>query len=345
MGAARLFATNTLDLDAPSQSLLGIGALAAELAAQGVSVETLFAKTGVQTWQLEDPAVRISPRQRLALYRNGRDLAKRSGMGLQAGARQKISDYGIYGFAMLSSQTFGEAFDFALEHIMMASPVMQMSIEKSRGVVVLRSHALESLGDMLPFVAEFWRSSIATLFGHVLEAPFPSRRMAFTYPAPPHWRTYERVFNCPVSFGAPEMEWEFESDVLARPCPNANPITAQVCQQFCDRVVAEGPAEADLPRQIRAMCMNMSEFPTAAQAANKLGLSLRTLHRRMADEGLSYRGILNGMRERLAIELLENTHLLIDQVAERVGFADATSFRRAFVKWTGRPPTSFRRER
>jgi transcriptional regulator GlxA family with amidase domain len=49
------------------------------------------------------------------------------------------------------------------------------------------------------------------------------------------------------------------------------------------------------------------------------------------------------MRKSVATEFLENTHLLIDQVAERVGFADATSFRKAFRKWTGHSPTDYRR--
>ena len=62
------------DLDAPTQSLLGLAALAAELAAQGVSVKDLFARTGVQPWQLEDPQARISHRQRLMIYRNARAL-------------------------------------------------------------------------------------------------------------------------------------------------------------------------------------------------------------------------------------------------------------------------------
>src|SRR6516225_457073 len=52
--------------------------------------------------------------------------------------------------------------------------------------------------------------------------------------------------------------------------------------------------------------------------------------------------VLDGMRRSLATELLENTHMVIDQVAERVGFSDATSFRKAFKKWTGRSPTDFR---
>jgi hypothetical protein len=88
------------DPDAPTQNLLGLGALAAELAAEGISVRDLFARTGVEASQLEDAHARISHRQRRAVYRNAKKLAKRSDIGLLAGARQRISDYGIYGYAM-----------------------------------------------------------------------------------------------------------------------------------------------------------------------------------------------------------------------------------------------------
>jgi len=343
---AREFVTPlSTDLDAPTQSLLGLGALAAELASQGVSVKDLFTQTGVQPWQLGDAQARISHRQRLAIYRNARTLAKRSDIGLLAGARQRISDYGIYGYAMVSSSTFGEALRFSLEHIVMAAPtVMQISFRVEDDTAILRGHGVQSLGDMLPFTAEFWRSSMTALFSRVLEAPFPSKRMLFPFPAPTHWRNYNRIFNCPVEFEGASMEWHFDASVLAQPCPNANPITAQVCQQFCDRVMAERPGETGLVRQIRSACLNSStKFPSAEEIAARLGLSLRTLHRRLALEGLSYQLILNDMRRSVATEFLSNTNLMIDQVAERVGFSDATSFRKAFRKWTGHSPTDYRR--
>ena len=345
MTMERRFAPLADDADAPTQTLLGIAAIAAELVSQGVSIDALLSHSGLQPWQLEDPNARISTRQRLALYRNARDLSKRPDIGLLAGARQRISDYGIYGFAMLSSPNFGKALQFSLDHIRMAGPVvMQISFEVAQNTAVLRSHGVESLGDLLPFVAEFWRSSLTTLFSHVLEAPFPAKRMTFTYPAPPHWRSYERMFNCPVEFNAKAMEWHFDAGVLDCPCPNANPITAQVCQQCCGRVIEEYPEEADLPRRIRSACMNSGDpFPAAEDIAKRLGLSLRTMHRRLAQSGTTYRSVLDGMRQRVATELLQNTHLSIDQVAKRVGFSDATSFRKAFVKWTRHPPSFYRR--
>jgi AraC-like DNA-binding protein len=332
------------DHDAPTQSLLGLSALAAELAAEGVSVEDLFARTGVQPWQLEDPRARMSHRQRLAIYANARKLAKRSEIGLLAGARQRLSDYGIYGYAMVSSATFGQALLLSLEHVTMAGPaVKQISFSIESNTAVLRSHGVESLGDLLPFAAEFWRSSMMSLFSHVLEAPFPTKRMIFTFPPPSHWRLYERMFNCPVEFSGETMEWHFDPTVLEQPSPNANPITAQVCQQFCDRVLTETTGNSDLARQIRAVCLNSSQqFPPAKEIAGKLGLSLRTLHRRLSEGGLSYQGIIDDLRRSVATEYLENTRLQIDLVAERVGFADATSFRKAFKKWTGHAPSFYR---
>jgi AraC-like DNA-binding protein len=332
------------NLDAPTQTLLGLGALAAELASHGVSVKDLFARTGVQPAHLEDPHARISHRQRLSIYRNARALAKHSDVALRAGARQRISDYGIYGYAMVSSSTFGEALKFSVEHAAMAGPVvMQISLRVEDSTAILRSHGVEALGDLLPFVAEFWRSSMTSLFSRVLEAPFPTKRMIFPFAPPVHWRNYGRMFNCPIDFGKDTMEWHFDANVLDLPCPNANPITAQVCQQFCDVVMAERPGEAELVRKIRAACLNSSRhFPTAEEMAEQLGLSLRTLHRRLAEEDLSYQEILDNIRRTVSIEFLENTHLQIDQVAERVGFADAASFRKAFKKWTGASPTHYR---
>jgi hypothetical protein len=63
---------------------------------------------------------------------------------------------------------------------------------------------------------------MTTLFSSMLEAPFASKRMVLRFPAPVHWRSYERMFNCPIDFDADPMEWDFGATVLDLPCPNAD---------------------------------------------------------------------------------------------------------------------------
>ncbi|MGF6507753.1 AraC family transcriptional regulator [Paraburkholderia sp. 32] len=333
------------DPDAPTQNLLGLAALAAELAAEGISVNDLFARTGADARQLEDDQARISHRQRLLIYRNACRLARRPDVGLLAGARQRISDFGIYGYAMVSSTTFGDALKFSLDHVSMAGAVFGVSYSEKDNTGILRSHGYTSLGDLLPFVAEFWRSSITALFSAVLGAPFPSKRMVLSFPAPAHWRNWERMFNCPVEFGADRMEWHFDTAVLDLPCPNANPITARICQQLCERVLAEQSETQDLTYRIRAACLNATgAFPSAEEMAGRLGMSVRTLHRRLAADDSSYQSILDDVRRSLAIEFLKNTSLSIESIAARIGFSDGTAFRKSFRRWTGVPPTHYREE-
>ncbi len=76
--------------------------------------------------------------------------------------------------------------------------------------------------------------------------------------------------------------------------------------------------------------------------AERLHLSPRTLHRRLADAGTGYQEVLDRIRSRLAVEFLERTGLSIERIAERSGFSDVSNFRKAFKKWTGQSPAHYR---
>ena len=334
------------ELEASPVSLLGIGAIAAELAAQGISVSELFRGTGLSAEQMEDPSARMSHHQRLVLYRNAKRLSRRPEIGLLAGTRQRISDYGIYGYALVTSATLRDAFELGLRHLSLAGPTLQVRYRVEKGSAILSSHGMGSLGDLLPFALEFWRSSISTLYGRVLEAPVPTKRMLFDYPAPAYWRSYERIFNCPVEFDAGLMEWHLDESALDMPCPNASPITAKMCQQLCEKMVQERGRETSLVRRIKTECVNSPQANVgAAEMARRLELSDRTLFRRLAEEHTTYQKIVDEVRTTLAQEYLAQTSLTVEEIAARLGFSEPSNFRRAFKKWVGVAPVDFRHAR
>ena len=339
---APIVASYGRDLDSQVHSMLGLTVLADAMNELGVGIDSLLEGTGVSRQSLLDPHARMSHRQKILLFGNVQRLMPEPGIGLRAGQRQRISDYGVYGYALLNSATFGDAVGFGVEHLRLAGPVLEKSFHVQGEVAIFEGNDVMDLGPLLPLVSEFWFSSMCTLMSHLLERPFKAYRLQLPYPAPGHAELYEKVLHCPVEFDSGVMRWEFDAALLAQTLPNANPVTAVICSDFCDRMMEDLVLEPALISTIKTACLNSGKFPNADEMAQRLHVSTRTLHRRLGELGVSYQSILDGIRMRLSVEFLERTSLSVESISERTGFADVSNFRKAFKKWTGRSPAYYR---
>ena len=331
--------------DLVAHSMLGIGGLFEEMASYGISRAALIANTGIELAALDDPAARMTHQQKILLFRNVQRLSPHPGVGLFAGQRQRLSDFGVFGYALASSATLGDALAFGVRHVRLAGPVLEKSLRVEDNVAIFEGHDPFELGELLPLVSEFWFSSTHSVIGRVLERPFPSRRLLLPYPAPKHASLYSEIFQCKVDFNAGTMQWHFDAALLKEKCPNANPISARMCADFCHRMLQSfNDDEPELVRTVRSACLNgIGGFPSLIEVAARINVSPRTLHRRLAESGISYQAILDDVRRRLAEEYLRNTALSIEEIAARTGFSEASNFRKAFKKWTQELPADYRR--
>lgn len=335
------------DLDTPTESTLGLPALVETMAALGVDAAAVLEGTGISPLALTDHNARLSQRQKVALFDNVQRLSPDPAVGLLAGQRQRIPDFGVFGYVLLSSATLADAVAFGIQHIRLAGPVLEKEFRIEGELAIFEGRDVLDLGHLLPLATEFWFSSTLTLMGRVLERPFQPRRMLLPYPAPACAGRYPEILNCPVSFEAKVMQMHFDASLLGLPLPNANPLTASLSTDFCARMLEAIGGEDALVKTIKEACLNRGagDMPRADEMASRLHMSTRTLHRRLLDAGTRYQDIIDGVRKRLAIELLERTELSVDEIAERSGFADTSNFRKAFRKWTGQTPAYFRAPR
>ena len=330
--------------DVPRHNMLGLPALVAELQAQGLAAQDLLAGTGLSLVQMRDPDTRISHRQKVAIFANMQRLTLHADSGLRAGGRQRISDFGILGYTLLSSETFGEAVDFGIRHIRLLGPVFEKSFRLEGDEGVFAGQDFYPLGELMPLATEFWFASIQSLVECVLEQPFPAVRLLLPYPAPAYWQRYEEVFRCPVEFDTGVMEMRFDAAVLQQPCPNANPVSSAMSTAFCEQLVASLPVESDLIESVRLACLSRTgRFPGIDTVAATLNMSTRTLHRRLAEHQRTYQSVLDEVRCALAIEFLQQSDMSVDELAAQVGFSEAANFRKAFRKWTGQSPGDYRK--
>src|SRR5690606_22697145 len=124
----------------------------------------------------------------------------------------------------------------------------------------------------------------------------------------------------------------------------ADPLASRGAIELCERELAlAADQEADITQRVRAeLVLSGSGYPDLEQVANRLCVSTRTLKRKLQRHGTSFLLILEECRRRDAQKLLEHSGLSVQAVAARLGYQNPANFSRAFSKWTGESPTSFR---
>jgi AraC-like DNA-binding protein len=178
-------------------------------------------------------------------------------------------------------------------------------------------------------------------------------RAAFAHSRNSRLREFDRFFGCPVEFGRAASEdvssdfLEFSNEVLAIPLLSADPKLVQALRPFCDsaakeRSTAQGTLRAALEGELEKYLPHGKA--QRQRIAVELGLSTRTLARRLASEGTTYEEVVDQLRRSLALQYIKERSISLSQIAWLLGYEGSASFNHAFRRWTGRSPSIARNE-
>ena len=176
----------------------------------------------------------------------------------------------------------------------------------------------------------------------------PIRLMAthFTFDKPEHFRELEIMFPGKLVFSQPENRLQFDSSYLQKTLVRSSDELASFIHHAPADIMTipgyEDSLEGQIERLIKARGQRL-DFPSIHYLADELGLSSQTLHRRLQASGSSYQKIKDNLRRTTAVKLLADPDLSIEDISEKVGFAEARSFTRAFRHWTGISPRQHRK--
>lgn len=171
--------------------------------------------------------------------------------------------------------------------------------------------------------------------------------VSFKHARPPYAREYGLMFCDDVSFDAPHTTMQFEGSALLLPVVQ-NTVSLQQFLRTAPQSVFlkyrnEESWTAQLRRRLRDSVGDAESWPVFEDLAAEQGTTATTLRRRLEREGTSYQAVKDQLRSDVAIDLLCNSALTVEEIAARVGFQDASAFHRAFKRWTGVQPGEYRR--
>jgi AraC-like DNA-binding protein len=171
--------------------------------------------------------------------------------------------------------------------------------------------------------------------------PVTPRLVTFAHPAPRSTYAHREQFGPGLRFGARHTELVFGPELLALPVPTAHPGLAGVLASHVAGLRASEAVSLSYVLRLRGWLLGRfraGEPATAAAAARALTVSERTLHRRLAAEGTTFRLVREETRRRFAVELVRGSPRAFKEIASLAGFADSRSFHRAYLRWTGTTP-------
>jgi AraC-like DNA-binding protein len=165
-----------------------------------------------------------------------------------------------------------------------------------------------------------------------------------THPPPAHAAEYERVLKAPVAFNASWNAVQLDKTIVNRRVAILPRYVFGVLIEHAEQLLRELEGAATARGEVEKLVLpilHTGEVGVDA-IAEKLGVSRQTLYRNLKAEGVTFEQVLDELRHRMALHYLSGKKTSLNDIAYLVGFADPTSFSRAFKRWTGKSPSEYR---
>ncbi|HMI89633.1 MAG TPA: AraC family transcriptional regulator [Polyangiaceae bacterium] len=264
-------------------------------------------------------------------------------LALVLGEHVDPENLGLFGQLVATSSTPRDAMATFSDFKWLLHPSFDLRLEQEGGLAVVRfaSNDDTPIG-MKPYYAEALLGAVASIGRHFVGDRAMPRRATFRHARPSYVATYERIFRCPLAFEQPYDALFYAQSLLERPLLGAaSPYHRTLRAQ----------AEGDL-REIQSLPLAQARRVLHARIADAdldigdvarvLGVSARTLQRRLGEEGKSFRALRDEVRYQRARELLSQGDAAMDVVAGALGYRERANFVRAFTRWAGQSPSRFR---
>ncbi len=267
-----------------------------------------------------------------------------SGFSIRVGQQMKMDDYGVLGLSWKTCSKAGEIFERCERYFKLLSNTYVFKVEKKGAIseVHLFRDAYRR-GVALSNQATF--SATVVVLQAMTEKEILPVQISFKHSSPEDLTHHKQAFKCPVLFDQPHNYMAYRTVDLETRTAKAD---ISINKFLLERVAEATNGIAIHSNKIVVDVENLikdalpSGIPSVLQIGRHMGMSSRTLTRRLSEKGISYRDLVKQTQEKISKDLLKNSSCSIGEIAFQTGFSEQSAFNRAFKRWTGQSPTAFR---
>ncbi len=289
---------------------------------------------------LADPTTRVPLKVCEAIVARAHALTHEPALAFHVGTQMRLSSHGFLGFAAMTAGTVREALQLATRFASTRTSAIALAlhVEGDTASVVIEERT--PLGEIREFVVVALLVGIWQL-GQALTGTPLDGFAECAFPAPAYVAGFPNAGR--LRFDCPTHRLVFASHFLDVRFVHADPVATKISTEQLERELA-AVVDAGLPSRIRAVFAARPDFPPITAVAKQLGMSTRTLKRKLAEHDTTFSALRDDQRRQRALLLLDNRDLSIGEVATRLGYSELPNFTRAFRKWTGMTPVGYRKQ-
>jgi AraC-like DNA-binding protein len=327
----------------PTLSMRFVQRLVALVEQTGVPRRELLRVLQIDATQLEDAEARVPSSRLFRVFELAIELTEDPAIGLHWAEGVTQSGFAPLSHLIAHAPNLRQAFESlsAFQRLLLDGSCFQL-FEHDEKVTVRCPSLPRAPAHMQRCVAEMTVTSFFLMIRFFSgERP---ERVCFEYPAPAYRAEYARVFGRIERFRQPFNGIVFDHALLDLPSPYKDDDLYAALRTFAERRVSRDAQRAPYAQRVREYLVQQGSRRRVDMddVARALGISARSLRRRLAGEGKPYKSIENDAHAFMAKQLLIEEQRTIQEAAYEMGFSDTTAFHRAFKRWTGTTPSAFR---
>jgi AraC-like DNA-binding protein len=268
-------------------------------------------------------------------------LSGEPALGIHCGLVASESSFGLMGHLVPHAPSLRGAIELVSQFHGLIVDAVRIQLTESMGTAQLRCALYASVDRSL---VELMAAGLVRMLRTFGCGDAEITAVCFEHKRPAYHHAYTLAFRGAERFAQPFIGVEFAAQALDRPHVHWEPELHALMRAQAERGLSRLSRPLSCAERVRALMRRRKggQAPDMAIASRELGISVRSLRRRLEEEGTSYRELTQSMIYESACSMLRNPDLTVQSIAHALGFADSSTFHRAFMRWAGQTPVEYR---